>query len=191
MLTRMRALILVLALLLPVLILVLSGCRGKNTSALTPTGTTTPAANYRTYTSSKGYTIDFPNDWTTPPSPSPMVDVMAVRPETTAGTFKENINVVVETPPQQVSTEQVYQINKQMMTQQMPQFSEVASTSFTSPAVGGMKMVYTWNGGRALKNCVYFFTSNGKVYTVTGTATPETFTQYEPTFDQIARTLKP
>ena len=141
-------------------------------------------------TSEKGYSIDILSDWTEHQNPGYGIDKMYMRPR--AGdddSFGENINILVEALPYEMSASEYAAKGAEQLTKQM-NATIISNASFMG-VIPGNKHVFTLNMKNVdTKTASIVFVKNKTAYVITCTASPATYSQYESKFDQMARTLQ-
>ena len=137
-----------------------------------------------------GYTISFPNDWSTQAhylgtsvfSTSPLGDAM--------DTVRENVNVVSERLSVPLSSEQYYQSNLISMRQILKDLSVTDATPVQMGRATAVRVIVSQQvGERKQKNLVYFVSFGGRGYVITCSAEPHTFDLFRPLFEQIVATF--
>ena len=150
----------------------------------------TPAEGMYRVTSEKGYSIDVLSDWTEHQNPGYGIDKMYMRPR--AGddaSFGENINILVEALPYEMSASEYAAKGAEQLTKQM-NATIISNASFMG-VIPGNKHVFTLNMKNVdTKTASIVFVKNKTAYVITCTASPATYSQYESKFDQMARTLQ-
>lgn len=175
----------VLLLCTAVVLMAFSGCQPKSRTAAPP------PSNTRPLTSTRGYVIDVPNDWTTSSQSINYVDLIVMAPLPDMATFRTNLNVAYEQLPGAMTAEEYTRATLPNLQRILPAFAEASTADFTGK-VTGKKVVYSWMTGDAqvIKACAYIFTRGTEGFVITGSSTPESFAQDEPTFDQMARSFR-
>ena len=145
------------------------------------------------YESNTGYSLKYPNGWTTQEQSSPFNVVLFKSPlESKSDNFSENVNVIVEKAPG-YTTEQYYQANIKSINQNhtLKNFKILESGNKIIYGKTGKYLIYTHTyNNTPLKVKAYFFTNGENGYVITCTAKPETFNTYLPTFENIVSTFK-
>lgn len=151
----------------------------------------TPTAPGGRYVSkAKGYSVQFPSDWTQKPS-TPPLDVVALSPKDgPTDAFYENVNIIVSDLPQAISSEEYYQLSYPQ-TKTLQGFKEDSNGKST---VGGIEahwlIALHSTNNLPIKMMQYYFTKGTRAYVITCTASVDTFAKFKPQFEAIANSFK-
>ncbi len=143
------------------------------------------------YYGDDGFSICFPEAWeqkegfmgTTVMATSPM--------ETATDEFRENVNVVLESVPRGTALPDYFSLSLGNMRKMMTDFEKHEEGEATLDGQPAKWMVYSFRMGEVnLKTLVYFTVRGKRAYVITATASPETFDQYRPKFEEIIETWR-
>lgn len=173
------------ALLLTVsLLLGFTGCRNKSAKV-------SAVPNPRTFTSTHGYSIDIPTDWTDVKQKSEMLDFLAASPHY-VGKAGASIAILIESLPKAVTAREFFDTSKYNLSLMMPSFTSDEPIASSVSGVDRLKVPGQWMtaSGMQLKVCIFFMTRDKNGYIITFTTTPETYSQFATLFDQIGDSFR-
>ena len=135
--------------------------------------------------------FDFPEDWTRQPA-SGSVILLALSPEEdTADTFRESMNVVVEAYADGRDFDQYVAGSMLALSTALSNYSTVESDPTELGGRRAHRIVYSGTlDNTDLYNLVYLVDGGDRAWTITCSATPESFDRWVTTFDQIAETFR-
>jgi hypothetical protein len=144
-------------------------------------GTTSPSPSpTNTYTSTKGFSIKYPSDWTKEANQSGALDVLFVLPTNNAA---ENLNVQVINTTDTLSNRTANILGQ---VQDLPDFSRIEAGNATLAGNPAYKVVYTATiDGNKFKLTQIWTVKNGKEYFITYKAAPNNYDQYAGTAQQM------
>ena len=104
--------------------------------------------------------------------------------------FRENVNVVVEKLPSAMTTEEYAKACSDMMAIGMTDFRSVSETAVEVNGRTAMRYVSTYRVGSNDIKAISYLTAKGKKgYVITCTALPNSFDEFEKTFEECCRTF--
>jgi len=135
--------------------------------------------------------LDFPEDWTEQ-QPGGIILLLATSPmEGGADPFRENVNVVVEQYAAGRDFDQYVAGSLLSLSTALSGYSTIESDGAELAGRSARRIVYT---GRldniTLYNLIYIVDGGDRAWTITCSATPESFDRWVTTFDQIAETFR-
>lgn len=130
-----------------------------------------------------GFSISFPAAWRVEPNYLGTA-VFALSPiEGQEDTFRENINVVHETLPVVITSQQYYDANLKSMKAMLKDFSVSEVLSIQHQASPAILMIGAHTMGQNnVKTLALFYTHGKNGFVITCTAPPETFDRYKSDF---------
>ena len=136
-----------------------------------------------------GFTVQFPLGWEQRPLDGG--GIIALSPqEGPSDHFRENVNVVFEPLPVQMTSEQYAAANLQNMARSLGSFHLVEQGSGPVGVRPARWVVYGHTMGQPLMVLAYFVVADGRGYVVTCTGSPAQFARWRPVFVQIANTFR-
>jgi eukaryotic-like serine/threonine-protein kinase len=146
-------------------------------------GNTTPSASpTNTYTSSKGFTINYSADWSTPQEQQNGTMVLFLTPTNNA---TENLNVQVGNLS---ANQTLVTLTKDITSeaQSNGNFTQIEATNTTLVGLPAYKIVYTATvNGDQLKVLQTWTVKDNKVYVITYKAAPDNYDTYASTAQQM------
>jgi len=131
-----------------------------------------------------------PTGWATQKGSNIVVVTFMSPQEGAADAFRENINVVVEKLPRQMTTEEYAKECRRAMTAALVDLETVSDTAQDLNGQASRRYVSTYRTGAAnIKSLVYVTAKGKRAYVITCSALPETFGDYEKTFDDCCGTF--
>jgi eukaryotic-like serine/threonine-protein kinase len=151
-------------------------------------GNTTPSASpTNTYNSAKGFTINYPSDWSKPQEQQNGSVVIFLTPANNAA---ENLNVQVANLS---ANETLATVTKDVVSaaQSNDNFTQIEATNTTLAGLPANKIVYTATvNGDQLKALQTWTVKDGKVYVITYKAAPSNYDTYASTAQQMIDSLQ-
>jgi serine/threonine-protein kinase len=135
-------------------------------------GNTTTSSTTTTYTSSKGYSITYPSDWSKPQEQSNGSLVIFTTP---ANNETENLNVQV------ITRDTLENVTKEgtSIAQENDDFKQIEATNTTLAGLPAYKIVYTATiDGNQLKVLQTWTVKDGKAYIITYKGAPANYDTY-------------
>ena len=143
------------------------------------------------YSKAHKYSIIPPASWVKKPGNN-IMDVMFSCPDgLRSADAHENINVVTETLPQAMSLEDYTRAAIATMEAVIKDYQQVSLTDFELGNTQGKRLVSTFAvGDKKAQSVTYFAARDTTAFVFSGTATPDSFSKFEATFDECARTFR-
>ncbi|GEM_PF-2505437 len=141
-------------------------------------------------TPGKTYTIKYPEGWELKPKFMGTDSMALSMPEGPKDLFRENINVVLEKVAVK-DTQAYYDANLRAMERAMTDFKKISKTDIKlASGIPAINLVYTHRMGQiSAKNRAVFIYQKGTGYVITATAKPDTFTKFNPQFEEIIQSF--
>lgn len=160
-----------------VLILLLSGCSGKEPG--------------RYYNSRDNFSIKFPEEWENTEGFMGTAVISRSLLENNADQFRENVNVVVEQLPREMSLDEYGAAGIQNLPRVITDFQEIENGATTINEHDAKWLMYSGRVGTIRLKCKQFYmVHNKRGYVITCSATPETYDSYKYTFDDVAMSFQ-
>lgn len=140
---------------------------------------------------SKGYSISFPKTWELKEKYRE-TDVIALSPqENSADRFRENVNVITSDLGQVYSLDTYYKANIENAEKGLNKFKQVQLTDIKINGIPTKRLVYTHEMQDISIKVIAFVLVKGKMgCVITCTALPDSYSKYEKTFDEVAKSFK-
>ena len=118
--------------------------------------------------------------------------VIALSPkETATDAFRENVGVALESVPRGTTLPDYFSLSLGNMRKMLTDFEKHEEGEATLDGQPAKRMVYSFRMGEVnLKTLVYFTVRGKRAYVITAAASPETFDDYRPAFEEIAQTWR-
>jgi hypothetical protein len=154
------------------------------------TGTLALLDGYELYTSNDyNFAIQYPAGWEFQEDAFGS-HVMFFTPQTEEDQFRENIGVITEVLPTDMTVDEYYDEAKVHLMDFISDFEEVANTNITIAGEAGKKVQYLGSQGTyQLKRQQIFFIKDKVTYVVTYTAMADTFDEYVDVVDEMIGTM--
>jgi len=137
----------------------------------------------------RGYSIEFPASWKKSELENGFIGLSPV--ETSSDKFADNVNVVMQVLPSEMSTKQYFDSNIQNMQKFMTDFKVIEQGKVKINKNKARYLVYSWRTGEMrLKVLVYFLVQGSKANVITCSSTPQDFSKYRKQFEQISNTFR-
>ncbi|MGE5528801.1 MAG: hypothetical protein ACM3X6_06635 [Patescibacteria group bacterium] len=150
------------------------------------------AAGTRVYHDDElGFSLELPADWEASKGPLG-VPLVAISPaESGNDTFRENVNVILDELPEAVSIDAYMAASVAEMKKYLTDFQGHEEGRIDLSDLPAGWLVYSHRMGQVkLKNLAYAILAGKTCYTITCSATPESFGRFRKAFDQICRSFK-
>jgi len=140
---------------------------------------------------SLGFGLDLPDDWKLGEGQTAEMMVAMSPKEGDTDTFLENMNVIRTHLDQQISLQELYNLNLQNAQKQLPGFQALEVEAVDINGIPAIKLVYSFNYQDVkVKNIVYLMLHGSTMYTITFATVPERFAEMQPKFENMAKSLK-
>ena len=153
--------------------------------------TSQPPEPGRYYKKQDGFSIRFPESWEQKENVMGTVVMALSPPEGADDAFRENVNVAVESLPTPMDLEKYLELS---MANLKNLFSAGQEPEVSDAALGGgqaKRIVYQTTMGQVhVKGMLCLAVKGRRGYTVTCSATPETFDAYKEPFEKIVETFR-
>ena len=139
----------------------------------------------------KGFSIEFPGDWEQIEGYMGTT-ILALSPlENAQDRFRENVNVIVNTLPEEISLDEHFQQNLAAIGEALGDYQELGKGSTTIDKTDTRWLAYSHRmEGYQLKALVYIMIKNGREYVITFSANSDDFSRYLNKFETIAHSLR-
>jgi len=144
------------------------------------------------YSKEEKFSIILPASWTPRPGEG-MEGIFFCPVEQQSEDFAENLVVSVDTFSRRTSLEDYVNACEQAFRQgkKLRAYRKVSGSDFAMDNVKGRRLVCTYSvDGQEVQAALYITVKGTRGYVVIGTATPESFSKFEATFDECARTFR-
>jgi len=140
----------------------------------------------------KAYTLKFPSDWTVLKKPMAGIDQIAQSPmEGSSDKFRENVNVVLENVPPNMSEQEYLDASLAAMKQMINLDDDLKHTKTKVGSYDGYHMQYSMTmQGRTIDNDIYIVIANGGSYLITCSHAKGKREKFKPTVDSIIDSFK-
>lgn len=138
----------------------------------------------------KGFSITFPKNWETKEGIAGAVVASLSPRESDSDNFRENVNIVIEDLPKDLTSEEYYQAGIVNL-RKVPEFKEEQKGKMTVDGKEAVWLIASHKSSNVSAKMIQYYVVKGKrAYVITGTALADTFAKYKPQFDQIAQSFK-
>jgi hypothetical protein len=174
-----------------VLAIALASCGGGGSTSLTTSGpapTASQSSSFARYTNqTEGFTIDYPVDWERTESIQGAVVVFRSGSEGSTDAVRESVEVATEVLPSATFTlDDFTQAGLGQIMQAVPEFHLISSDAITLAGHPGHQLVYTGKQQTTQLEWMQAFTVvNGKSYSLTFVASPQSFASFQGTAQQM------
>ncbi len=149
--------------------------------------------NSRPISSTLGYTIDAPVEWSVNQELQTIkrADLVLQGPENPDGAERDDITVVTQDLARNMSAKEFGDEYRILLQDRIPGFASQAPVDASAAGVDRCKMVCTAFGqGIKMKACYYFIIQKMKCYLVECSSSDENFEQKVPLFDEIGYSFR-
>jgi hypothetical protein len=137
-----------------------------------------------------GFTIQAPSNWEVQKNAFGTHLVLLCSTTLASSTFRENVNVISEIVPENLSVDEYVKTALGHL-KQVPDHKLLGSKSLVINGLQARMISSTFSHqGMKIRNSQYIIKSGKKVYVITSTALVDSYEKFSPTFDNIARTFK-
>lgn len=138
----------------------------------------------------KGFSITFPKNWETKEGIAGAVVASLSPRESDSDNFRENVNIVIEDLPKDLTSEEYYQAGIVNL-RKVPDFKEDQKGKITIDGKEAVWLIASHKSSNVSAKMIQYYVVKGKkAYVITGTALADSFGKYKPQFDQIAQSFK-
>lgn len=138
----------------------------------------------------KGFSITFPKNWETKEGIAGAVVASLSPRESDSDNFRENVNIVIEDLPKDLTSEEYYQAGIVNL-RKVPEFKEEQKGKMSIDGKEAVWLIASHKSSNVSAKMIQYYVIKGKrAYVITGTALADTFGKYKPQFDQIAQSFK-
>lgn len=143
------------------------------------------------YNSKDAFSIIPPTGWETRENVMGTA-VICLSPMTDPGqTFRENINVFVETIPASMDLDAYLARNAEALAKMATDYKQVSQDRQTVGGLSAGTFVFEHRMGQMSLKCIdYVFVKGGRGYVITCTATPKTYPAFETTFEAACKSFR-
>ncbi len=139
----------------------------------------------------KGFSIKYPPAWQTQESFAGTEIIGYVPAESPMQDWRENVNVVIENLPTEMTSEAYDNAAHEMMEKYLTDLNVVGSAAATLDGRDAVRYEHSHRmGTRQLRVLGYSVVKGRRAYVITCTATPETYDATLPTFEDIVKTFR-
>jgi len=145
----------------------------------------------RYYKKADGFSIRFPAEWEQKENVMGSVVIALSPAEGAADTFRENVNVTVESLPSPMTLDEYFNLSMANLKNLLSAGQEPEVSDTTLGGEKAKRVVYQTTMGQIdVKGMLYVAVKGNRGYALTCSATPDSFDAYKARFEEIAGTFR-